>query len=78
MGVANERSIAWGVARSLYKAGANLIFTYRLERSLGKLNKLLMENNHSAQFIVQCDVNNDESIKDAFQEIGKKEKFRGR
>jgi enoyl-[acyl-carrier protein] reductase I len=72
MGVANERSLAWGVARSLYKAGANLIFTYRLERSLGKLNKLLIDNNQSAQLIVQCDVNNDESIKDAFQEIGGK------
>ncbi|WML48472.1 enoyl-ACP reductase FabI [Neobacillus sp. PS3-34] len=72
MGVANERSIAWGVARSLYQAGANLIFTYRLERSLGKINKLLTDNNHTAQLIVQCDVNDDESIKGAFQEIGEK------
>ncbi|MDT8860297.1 enoyl-ACP reductase FabI [Alkalihalobacillus sp. MEB130] len=72
MGVANERSLAWGVARSLYKAGANLIFTYRLERSLGKLNKLLKEKDFSAQLIVQCDVNNDESIQGAFQEIGEK------
>lgn len=72
MGVANERSLAWGVARSLYKAGANLIFTYRLERSLGKLNKLLTENNQSAELIVQCDVNEDESITEAFEEIGEK------
>ncbi|MBB6452619.1 enoyl-[acyl-carrier protein] reductase I [Salirhabdus euzebyi] len=72
MGVANERSLAWGVANSLYKAGANLIFTYRLERSLKKINKLLMEYNHSDQLIVQCDVNDDDSIKDAFQEIGGK------
>lgn len=72
MGVANERSIAWGVARSLYQAGANLIFTYRLERSLGKINKLLTDNNHTAHLIVQCDVNDDESIKGAFQEIGEK------
>ncbi|UFU00325.1 enoyl-ACP reductase FabI [Radiobacillus kanasensis] len=71
MGVANERSLAWGVAKSLHKAGANLIFTYRLERSLGKLNKLLKENDYSAKLIVQCDVNNDESIENAFQEIGK-------
>jgi len=27
MGVANKRSIAWGIAQSLHKAGANLIFT---------------------------------------------------
>lgn len=40
-GVANERSIAWGIAQSLYKAGANVIYTYRLDRSLQKLTKLL-------------------------------------
>ena len=28
MGVANKRSIAWGIARSLHNAGARLIFTY--------------------------------------------------
>jgi enoyl-[acyl-carrier protein] reductase I len=70
MGVANERSLAWGVAKSLYKVGANLIFTYRKERSLGKINKLLSENNFEAKLIVQCDVNSDESIKDAFMKIG--------
>ncbi|MBS4191263.1 enoyl-ACP reductase FabI [Bacillus sp. FJAT-49705] len=70
MGVANERSIAWGVAKSLYKAGANIIFTYRKERSLGKLSKLLSENQFEAKLIVQCDVNSDESIKEAFSNIG--------
>lgn len=38
MGVANKRSIAWGVARSLHKAGAKMIFTYgkdRTEKALG-------------------------------------------
>ncbi|MGA9173419.1 MAG: SDR family oxidoreductase, partial [Thermoactinomyces sp.] len=33
MGVANERSLAWGITKSLHEAGANLIFTYRKERS---------------------------------------------
>ncbi len=32
MGVANKRSIAWGIARSLHAAGARLIFTYAGER----------------------------------------------
>ncbi|NEU32233.1 enoyl-ACP reductase FabI [bacterium LRH843] len=70
MGVANERSLAWGVAKSLYNAGANLIFTYRKERSLGRLNKLLQDNNYEAKLIVPCDVNSDESIVNAFQKIG--------
>ncbi|WP_082233110.1 enoyl-ACP reductase FabI [Halobacillus massiliensis] len=69
MGVANQRSIAWGVAKSLYKAGANLIFTYRKERSYGKLEKLLRENEIEAKLVLQCDVNSDESIKDAFEKI---------
>ncbi len=70
MGVANERSLAWGVAKSLYKAGANLIFTYRKERSLEKLNKILEKDNHEAKLIVECDVNSDESIQTAFTKIG--------
>ncbi|HVI20695.1 MAG TPA: SDR family oxidoreductase, partial [Bacillus sp. (in: firmicutes)] len=40
MGVANKRSIAWGIARSLDKAGARLIFTFageRLEKNVQEL-----------------------------------------
>ncbi|MCP8615373.1 enoyl-ACP reductase FabI [Salirhabdus salicampi] len=70
MGVANQRSLAWGVAKSLQKAGANLIFTYRKERSLAKLNKLLTETDIQAKLVVQCDVNSDESIQEAFSKIG--------
>lgn len=70
MGVANHRSLAWGVAKSLQKAGANLIFTYRKDRSMDRINKLLAENDFTARFIVQCDVNEDASIKEAFEKIG--------
>ncbi|SHF73552.1 enoyl-ACP reductase FabI [Ornithinibacillus halophilus] len=69
MGVANERSIAWGVTKSLHNAGANLIFTNRQERSYKKLVKLLEKNNIEANLIVSCDVSNDESITSAFEEI---------
>ncbi|MRX74386.1 enoyl-ACP reductase FabI [Bacillus lacus] len=70
MGVANERSIAWGVARSLFQAGANVIFTYRKERSFKKLTKLLEDNDLQASMILECDINSDESIKNAFTKIG--------
>jgi len=70
MGVANERSIAWGVAKSLHEQGARLIFTYRKERSLLKLQQLLEKEQIPATAIVCCDVDNDESITAAFQEIG--------
>ncbi|MFS0674928.1 enoyl-ACP reductase FabI [Ornithinibacillus sp. 179-J 7C1 HS] len=72
MGVANERSIAWGVTKSLHNAGANLIFTNRQERSYKKLTKLLEENNIEAKLIVNCDVADDESIQNAFNEIKEK------
>ncbi|GAA0589950.1 enoyl-ACP reductase FabI [Virgibacillus siamensis] len=72
MGVANNRSIAWGITKSLQNAGANLIFTYRQERSKKKLEKLLADNEMDAKLIVPCDVEDDESIQGAFQEIGEK------
>lgn len=70
MGVANERSIAWGVAKSLFNAGANVIFTYRKERSYKKLVKMLSDQKLEATHIVECDINNDESIDQAFRSIG--------
>lgn len=72
MGVANKRSIAWGITKSLYRAGANLIFTNRQERSRKNLEKLLADHSIEAQAIVTCDVAEDESIKEAFQEIKEK------
>lgn len=69
MGVANERSIAWGVTKSLHNAGANLIFTNRQERSYKKLVKLLEKNEIEPKLIVSCDVSDDESIQSAFEQI---------
>ncbi|GAA0422920.1 enoyl-ACP reductase FabI [Virgibacillus sp. AGTR] len=72
MGVASERSIAWGITSSLHKAGANLIFTYRQDRSYKKLTKLLDKHDITAKLIVSCDVANDESITEAFSTIKEK------
>jgi len=72
MGVANQRSIAWGITKSLHKAGANLIFTNRQERSHRKLTNLLEKNNIDAKLIVSCDVADDVSIQGAFAEIKEK------
>lgn len=70
MGVANQRSLAWGVAKSLHQAGANLIFTYRKERSMNRIQQLLEKAEMEATLIVQCDVNDDDSIQASFKEIG--------
>lgn len=70
MGVANERSIAWGIAKRLFDVGANVIFTYRKERSKGKIEKLLTNYEEHNATVVECDVNSDESIEQAFKQIG--------
>lgn len=72
MGVANQRSLAWGVTKSLQAAGANLIFTYRKERSYQKLTSLLSEAGIDPLLIVPCDVSDDASIENAFSEIEQK------
>ncbi|EHL78471.1 MULTISPECIES: enoyl-ACP reductase FabI [Bacillus] len=68
MGVANKRSIAWGIARSLHQAGARLIFTYAGER-LEKSVKELAESLNEDSLVLPCDVTNDEDIKKCFAEI---------
>src|SRR5690625_2360492 len=72
MGVANQRSIAWGIAQSAHREGANLIFTNRQERSYKKLQQLLKKNNIDPLLMVTCDVASDESIVNAFSEIKEK------
>lgn len=72
MGVANQRSIAWGIAQSLHREGANLIFTNRQQRSAQKLQKLLDQNEINAELLVSCDVSDDDSIQQAFAEIKEK------
>lgn len=69
MGVANERSIGWGVARSLHREGANLVFTYRKERSFENLKSLLEEEGIRSLLNVPCDVLSDDSIAAAFSAI---------
>lgn len=70
MGVANERSIAWGVAKRLLEEEATVIFTYRKERSKLKIEKLLTNYPNSNTALFECDVNSDDSIAAAFTQIG--------
>jgi enoyl-[acyl-carrier protein] reductase I len=71
MGVANKRSIAWGIARALDQAGADIVFTYAGERFGKTVQELAdsLEGNHS---VLPCDVTQDEDIEKAFEQIGRK------
>ncbi|KIL45710.1 enoyl-ACP reductase FabI [Jeotgalibacillus soli] len=71
MGVANKRSIAWGIARSLDQAGAAIIFTYAGERFEKGVRELAdsLEGDH--KYVLPCDVTNDEAIRECFETIKK-------
>ena len=70
MGVANKRSIAWGIARSLHESGARLIFTYageRFEKGVSELAATLEGGDNS--LVLPCDVTSDEDIEKCFNTI---------
>lgn len=72
-GIANNRSIAWGIAQQLHKAGANLGITY-LPDDKGKLEKKVAELVEPLQpsLFVPCDVQNDEQVEAAFASVREK------
>lgn len=68
-GVANDKSIAWGVAQQLHEAGAELAFTY-LNEALEKRVRPLAESLDS-KIILPCDVGTDDEIEAVFKELEK-------
>ncbi len=68
MGVANERSIAWGIAKAMHEAGAELAFTYQGE-AFGRRLAPLAEQVGS-DFMVDVDVTDDASLGAAFEQLG--------
>ncbi|WP_042455339.1 enoyl-ACP reductase FabI [Neobacillus dielmonensis] len=71
MGVANKRSIAWGIARSLHNFGARLIFTYAGERIESSVRELADSLGAEGTLVLPCDVTSDEAITNCFAEIKK-------
>ncbi|MBP6985945.1 MAG: enoyl-ACP reductase FabI [Alphaproteobacteria bacterium] len=70
MGVANDRSIAWGITKALADAGAELAFTYQGE-ALGK-RVLPLAESVGSDIVLPCDVTNQESIADVFAVLKEK------
>ena len=70
MGVANDRSIAWGIAKKLSENGAELAFTY-LGDALKKRVVPLAESLGS-KFTISCNVENKDDITNLFKEIKNK------
>ena len=70
-GLANKRSIAWGIAQKLHEAGATLAICYQNERMRSEAEDLINELGNASGF--RCDVSNDEEIAALFAEL--KEKY---
>jgi enoyl-[acyl-carrier protein] reductase I len=68
LGVANKRSIAWGIARRLAEEGAQLAFTYqgeRIEKSVRELAEGV-----SSPLVTECDVRSDEDVDRVVRQAG--------
>jgi enoyl-[acyl-carrier protein] reductase I len=68
-GIANEKSIAWAIARAFHEQGAELAVTYAGE-SLEKRVRPLAESLNAAA-ILPCNVTSDDEIRDVFSELAK-------
>ena len=69
MGVANNRSIAWGIAQACRRQGADLAFTYQGEALKKRVDPLAKEVGSGV--VLPCDVTDDASLEATFAEIDK-------
>ncbi len=70
VGLLSNRSIAYGIADALHKAGAKLAFTYQNEKFKDRIGKMAAE--WGSDIIIPCDVTSDEQITNVFSELNKK------
>ncbi len=69
MGLANDRSLAWGIARALREHGAELAFSYQGEALEKRVRPLAGEL--GSDLLIDCDVSSMEALDAAFAEIEK-------
>ncbi len=70
MGVANDKSLAWGIASELAAHGAELAFTYQGDVLLKRVEPLA--SSVGSTFLIPCDVTRDEDLDQVFATIEKK------
>ncbi len=69
VGLASNRSIAWGIAQAMHREGANIAFTFQNEKLQGRVEKMAAECD--SNITIECDVSSDEQIDNVFTELGK-------
>jgi enoyl-[acyl-carrier protein] reductase I len=70
MGVANDMSLAWGIAEKLFNQGAELAFTYQGDAILKRITPLA--NKVNADILLPCDVSNAEQFQSVFKTLEEK------
>ncbi|KUJ75246.1 enoyl-ACP reductase [Thiomicrospira sp. XS5] len=69
VGVANNKSIAYGIAKQMHEQGAEIALTYQTEKLKGRVEKVAEELGSS--IVLPLDVTSDEQIDNVFAELGK-------
>ena len=64
LGLLSDRSIAYGIAKSMREQGAELAFTYQMEKHKGRVEKLA--NDFDSNIVLPCDVSSDDHINQIF------------
>ena len=67
VGLASNRSIAWGIAQAMKREGAELAFTYQNEKLQDRVEKMAAEL--GSEIIVPCDVSSDTEIEKVFDHL---------
>lgn len=70
MGIASQRSIAWGIAAAMHREGAQLAFTYPNERMKDRVDEAAQA--FGSDIVLPCDVADDAQIEALFAELGKR------
>jgi enoyl-[acyl-carrier protein] reductase I len=67
VGVAGDRSIAWGIAKAMHREGAELAYTYQNDKLKERVQKLAAQT--KSDILIPCDVSSDEQIDAVFSHL---------
>ncbi|NOZ09673.1 MAG: enoyl-ACP reductase [Gammaproteobacteria bacterium] len=67
VGIASERSIAWGVAKAMHREGAELAYTYQNDKLKTRVEKVATHT--QSDIILPCDVSDDNQIESVFKSL---------
>lgn len=68
VGLASNRSIAWGIAQAMHREGAELAFTFQNDKLQSRVEEMAGQCN--SNITIECDVSSDEHINNVFKVLG--------